>query len=70
MAAAQVLRCRHACMPPHEPPRELTPAERQQLHLLHLRRQTEIVTKQCAAVLRNLQAHRVRALLCCCCSPP
>ena len=68
---AQVVRCRHACMPPNEPPRELTPAERQQLHLLHVRRQAEIASKQCAAVLRHVQAHKVAlSSIICCASRP
>jgi hypothetical protein len=63
MVGAQVARCRHACMPLHEPPRELTPAERQQLHLLHQKRQNEILTKHCTAVLRHVMSHKV-------CMPP
>ena len=56
----QVARARHACMPVQEAPRDLTPAERTQLQALHTRRLTDIVSKQCAAVLKHVQNHKVR----------
>ena len=65
---AQVARSRHACMPAQEAPRDLAPAERAQLAALHMRRLTDVVAKQCGAVLKHVQNHKVGAPPRACCA--